>query len=561
MNKTYYISIAGKLDNTGEDKKSPLSFEYLTKKIDHAGDTFIVLDGIYPGHIESHIYSSDANNRLIIKSETWLGAKTTGDSGPGKILQAYGNNVDWIGFEIYDQPENGNRISNNGIGFNWSDGWHLYGANSRFIDCVAHDVLIGFSMWSTSIESSFEGLMAYNIGWNNELSDRNHKGHGHGYYVQNIEDNEAPIYKYIKNCVCWGTAAEGFHLYGQGGNIDDFYLESNASFNLIGYNQLKQKGRSFLLGGWTGADRLYFRGNISQGADISLGYTLGPYDQENDLFKGEARDVVFQANSLIDCKLQSKYVKNYTVFSSNRFKSGSTPLIFATRDTTGAKRVWTYPVNDNTFIHSSDVRIGVQPSRPEGGTDYYLMDEWGFENVTNELETIEESNLIVRSYKGHSKKCQVYIEKYTDDLDTEVTLPLIENSKIKIRDMQNLDKVLYEGNYTGIIDLSPYIGLTEIAQIKGNLPSDHATHTPSSFSTLLIEEIESTEDIPDNGESDGETEDDPTIPTDIDQKLSDLEERITSKLEEIKTDIFNKLDEITQSIKDHKINITIDDKS
>ncbi len=501
--QTYYIAENGKMTNNGTIEE-PWPFNYLTRGNNHAGDTIIVRNGTYRGHWKTLIHGLP-NKPVVIKSEKWMGAVIqgidertfhSGGSGKGsnKIVESHGSYTYWIDFRITDEPSNGNRIFNNGQKNYQSDGFNLYGKGSKVINCVANDVMIGFSMWSGAIGAELYGNIAYNIGWNNMNSSRKYKGHGHGYYIQNKKG--VAIYKHMTNNVAWGTASEGLHLYTENGNIDYFDIGYNAIFNLIGYNQLAAPGRSFVLGGYVGANYLKFHNNIVFNSSTQLGYNLGPYlpyqkglqkpfPDKQERFKGEAIHVAFDQNYLHG-GFTMFYIRDFDSFSKNIFNSTKSEFaVIATRPVSKPDYIWNYPFKENSIFGGN--RIGHQSSRIDG-TNYYQPSDWGFSAKNFVSNTAPKDSVIFIQNKYAPERANVYVFNWSEKIFTQITLDAFAQigDSLEIRDIQNIDQVLFSGTYKGGSKTFLPMVLNKIAPIKGNLPASHAKHTDRRFGSFII---------------------------------------------------------------------------
>lgn len=501
--ETYFIGENGKITNPGTYGQ-PWPFRYLSGQTNHAGDTIIVKNGIYKGHWQTRIFGLP-DQPVVIKSESWMGAIIHGidkrtyhpggsSKGSNKIVESYGSYCYWIDFRITDEPSNGNRIFNNGQQNFQSDGFNLYGKGGKVINCVANDVMIGFSMWSGSIGGEFYGNIAYNIGWNNLKSSRKYKGHGHGYYIQNKKG--VAVYKFMTNNVAWGTASEGLHLYTENGNIDYFDIGYNAIFNLIGYNQLAIPGRSFVLGGYVGANYLKFHNNIVFATRTQLGYNLGPYlpqllkldkpyPDAQEKFKGEAIHVSFDDNYLHG-GLSMFYVRDFDSFSGNIFYSEKSEMaVIGTRPVSKPDYIWNYPFSGNIVYGGN--RIGHQSTKIEG-TNFYKPRDWQFRK-TNEIKNVPPRDSIVFIQNKYAKeRANVYIFNWSGKIFTAVSLDGFaeKGDSLEIRDIQNLDQILYQGPYKGPDKTFLPMQLNKIAKVKGNLPSRHAKHTDRRFGSFIV---------------------------------------------------------------------------
>lgn len=483
--KTYYVSPEGKLVNKGT-RESPLPFEYFERPKNHAGDTFLVMEGQYPGHWVTRIYG-EKNRPVIIKSEHWLGADLIGvqekRENTRKILQIKGSYSWFIDFEIYD-TEAFNRISNSGEAFFCSDGVHLMGTESKVINCVAHDVLIGFSTWASSIAGEIYGCLAYNIGWNNLKSSRKSKGHGHGYYVQN-KANQDTYKKMVLNIV-WGTASEGFHAYTQKGNIENFHLENNLAYNLIGYNQNRTPGRGFILGGYQPVSGLRFINNHAYKVAVQLGYGAN--------YPIISKNVVFDNNYLVGSNIGLYHLAEVKSFTNN-FIVTRDPMLTAVQALGKSERTWQWPFKDNKIYVSNSTatshpRIGMQ-ELTVGGTKYISLTQSEWKNNTNQVirtTPASEAFLYQNKYDPNRALVFIYNFKEMDSFPVEMGKFLQNGEKFEVRDIENIHKVVHEGVYQDQ-PVNFTMNLTELAPIHGNLPREHAKHSDKGFNAFLIRKI------------------------------------------------------------------------
>ncbi len=254
--KTYYISTGGTLINKGT-KESPLPFSYTNEKKNHAGDLFLVRDGVYKGHNITNIFG-EPGNPVIIKSENWLGAKLEGEKNKldnsRRILWIKGKYSEFSGFEIYDVEQD--RDTSDGSDFELSSGISLHGEYSKAYNNVIHDTAEGVESWSPAIGSELSWNIIYNIGWRNTTG-----GHGHIAYVQNKKDVD--IKKTLAYNIGFASAGEGVHVYTEKGNISNINVMYNSMFRtgtLTGDDD-GRAGRSYIMGGKQLTNRLDIIGN------------------------------------------------------------------------------------------------------------------------------------------------------------------------------------------------------------------------------------------------------------------------------------------------------------
>lgn len=490
--ENYYISTDGTNDNLGT-KLSPYGFDYLEKFINHSGDTFIVLPGEYKNHWITRVHGSEGNP-VTIKSSVWMGAKLIGvkekrfdnDEGSRSIIQIKGDYTDFIGFEIYDNPENGNRYANSGTEFYWSSGLNLYGEGAKIINNVIHDVILGCSMWSPAIGSEMIGNIVYNIGWVDMKSPRSSKGHGHLFYIQNKDG--VTVYKKMTGNLGWGTASAGVHLYTEKGNIEYFDIKDNLVFNTIGYNLKPGPGVAFYLGGFNGANYLKFRGNHIQGT-VNVGYNLGTYYQDQDRFRGETIDVIFDDNYIIG-QVNLNFIKNFLSFKNNTLISKTSLLTTTqTRDYPGVQLIWDYPIEGNNFysLTSERFRVG-HTSHVVSGTKYYEKPQHGWEGSNSYIKGVPQNKTVLIDNE-FDDRVTVLLYNYDslNHIDVDLSGTFSNGDTIEVRDIQNIQDVLYKGTYANKFSFPTT--LTKLARFYGNIPTDHAKHTGKEFNAFLVRKI------------------------------------------------------------------------
>ena len=483
--RTYYVSPNGQLLNKGT-LESPLSFDYFERPKNHAGDTFLVMDGQYPGQWVTRIYGEE-KKPVIIKSQHWLGADIIGvkekRGNTRKTLKIEGNYSWFIDFEIYDTAVF-NRISNSGEDFFFSDGVHLHGKGGKVINCVAHNVQIGFSTWSSALEGEIYGCLAYNIGWNNLKSSRKSKGHGHGYYVQNKAGQDT--YKKLVLNIVWGTASEGFHAYTQKGNIENFHLENNLAYNLVGYNQHRKPGRGYILGGYQPVSGLKFINNHLYKSALQIGYGAK--------YPIISKNVVFENNYLVKSTIDLFHLAEMKSFTDN-FIVSVDPMLIAVQDLGRSERTWEWPFQDNTIYLNASAsakqpRIGIQELTVKG-TRYIPLRQSEWNDYLNEIKrSTPSSKAFLYQNKYDPDRALVYIYNFdeADSFPVELDKFLKKGEKFVVSDIENIHKVVIEGNYQGQTVNFP-MNLTELAPIHGNLPSEHAKHSDKGFNAFLVRKI------------------------------------------------------------------------
>jgi hypothetical protein len=99
----------------------------------------------------------------------------------------------------------------------------VWGAGSRFINCIVHDTAGGISLWNAA-NAELTGNIIYNVGGYGP--DR---GHGHLFYLQ----NQAPSVVTVNDNIGFNNFDMGIQAYGSGSNayVQNIAFNGNVIFN------------------------------------------------------------------------------------------------------------------------------------------------------------------------------------------------------------------------------------------------------------------------------------------------------------------------------------------
>lgn len=194
--------------------------------------------------------------------------------------------------------------------------FHVNAPNSRFINCIIHDLReVGF--WSGANDSEFYGCLMFNIGWT--APDR---GHGHGIYTQNIAGS-----KRIEDCIIFNNFGWGIHAYSSNAiNLFGMQFIGNTCFNagkLNGSNYI-----DILIGSGTGmAQAPIIRENMSYGTSTGLQfYSNGAEDVTlEDNYCPNGKTGMYTALSESG-NYWGSAIGNQTFLRPNRYQSGRANL-------------------------------------------------------------------------------------------------------------------------------------------------------------------------------------------------------------------------------------------
>ncbi|MDN5205541.1 hypothetical protein QQ008_29425 [Fulvivirgaceae bacterium BMA10] len=473
--RTYYISTGGSLKNKGT-KTSPFSFDYLYQKINHAGDTFIVMCGVYKGHHITNVYGRPGKP-VIVKSEEWLEAKLVGQrekvEGKRRILWIKGDYSHFSGFEIYDTETD--RITSDGSAFYLSSGISLYGKYSKAHSNVIHDVSEGIESWSPAIGSELSWNYVYNVGW-----QASNGGHGHLAYIQNRKDIN--IRKTVAYNVGFSNAGEGMHIYTEKGNISNINVLYNFIFRTGTLSKVGRGNRTYIMGGKQEMLNLTCIGNHSYGSMVQIGYDKWWF----------TKNLIFDDN-YITGSIQFKGVeevksfKNNTVITNNDF-------IRIQYKYDRAKQSQDIPIENNTiykFKGTSQPKVGLQQADKEGrGKGTVRIDlnktKWGDKNTALVQSPPQRYFLYINQYNPSIANVYVYnpdsLDRYPIKLDGFAK----PGDNILIRDVEKIHNV-YAQTYQH--ELSLPMDLTEVALPIGDLPKKNIQHTDKSIGVFVLENL------------------------------------------------------------------------
>ncbi len=251
---TYYAAVNGSSGGDGSlarpwDLDSALENTAQIKP----GDTLLVRGGTYIPVKEYRKYNiklaGNASQNVLIRA--YPGERVTIDGG----VEIYGSNVVFWGFEITNSETD--RVADN-PGSTPNDlrragGLAVYAPDVKLINNVVHEGAGGITAFSEALNALIYGNLSYNNGWSGP--DR---GHGHGLYAQNDSGT-----KYIaENIIFNNFGAYSFHIYREGGPLNNFELIGNVAIN-----------NTFLVGGLQPANNINLHENHVYNTVTRLGYS------------------------------------------------------------------------------------------------------------------------------------------------------------------------------------------------------------------------------------------------------------------------------------------------
>ena len=336
----FFVSPSGNADGDGNiGNPWSLAFALSQPAAVKPGDTIWLRGGTYRGTFTSYLNGSAS---APIKVRQYPGERAILDGGNSKfdnILSVSGSYTWYWGFEIMSSDPN--RVSTQ-TGSNPTDigrGGAVAivqtsdtGAGLKFINLIVHDTANGFGLWKEATDAEVYGCLVYYNGWT--APDR---GHGHGFYVQNLTGT-----KRIADNIIFSNFSHGIQVYGSAAAaLNNVTIQGNTFFDS---GMPADYQRNVLVGGGSVAQNprlidnvLYFPSTTGQnlnvgyeyGAGVNNAVITGNYvvNSENAYFSPLNTNVTMTGNSFytpVDSSSQSLFPSN--IYSPDSHPS--TPQVF-----------------------------------------------------------------------------------------------------------------------------------------------------------------------------------------------------------------------------------------
>lgn len=371
-----------------------------------------------------------------------------------------------------------------------------YGDDIKFINMIIHDLGDGFGLWVQAENTELYGSIAYNNGWNSV--DR---GHGHGFYVQNLEGT-----KVIRHNISFNNFGTGGKAFGVQGQTTGFLFDGLIHFNNGSPSALLREVPSYrqpnlLVGGEVHpSDRItlinsfFYEPDYTLGGSQGIGYTAKPNGRavvQNNYFMGGATSFGLGHYA-------SAEVTDNTFFSRHREAArNSNELLLGINPAEGATPK-DFMVDRNTYYDltrkSGDI---YPPFQFTGFKNAYGMaaltwEDWrtktGLDKQSTyvrEAPTQTTMHLQANQYEKGRGHIVVYNwagqESVTVDLKS---IGLADKEEFSIYDVQNLTgDPVYQGSYTGEPVRLPLTHRTVMTPTGMDKAPDH---TLPEFSVYLI---------------------------------------------------------------------------
>src|SRR5712692_10274167 len=226
----FFVSPSGNADGDGNiGNPWSLAAALAQPAVVKPGDTIWLRGGTYRGTFTSYLNGSAS---APIKVRQYPGERAILDGGNSKfdnILSVSGSYTWYWGFEIMssDPSRVSTQTGSNPTDIGRGGGVAIVqtsdtGAGLKFINLIVHDAAGGFGLWAEAIDAEVYGCLVYYNGWT--APDR---GHGHGFYVQNLTGT-----KRIADNIIFSNFSHGIQVYGSAAAaLNNVTIQRNTYFD------------------------------------------------------------------------------------------------------------------------------------------------------------------------------------------------------------------------------------------------------------------------------------------------------------------------------------------
>jgi hypothetical protein len=356
------------------------------------GTTIWLRGGTYEGSFKSWLEGT-ADAPIIVRAYPGELATLDVKGRSGHALEIRGKHTWFWGLEVTNSTD---RTSESGGD---SDRGHSVTLGSsetegiRLINMIIHETGGGVGLWKEANDVEIYGCIIYNNGWQGD--DR---GHGHGIYAQNRDDE----HRIIDN-ILFHQFGYGIHIYGSSRtSLKGFHIEGNILFN-SGAISNDSSWPNLLVGGGTPAERITIRNNFVYHSDgMKTNVQLDLNDTQNkdielrgNYFAGGARTFAFRKweqvqmrdNTLVGRDtlvrlrpLGSSYTDNYD-WDTNAYYHGGDGDPFRDHDNGVGFDSWKQNTGfDGNSSYTDSLpdspQVFVRPNRYEAGRANIVVFNW-----------------------------------------------------------------------------------------------------------------------------------------------------------------------------------------
>ncbi len=333
------------------------------------GDTIWLRGGTYQGTFSS-VLTGTADAPIIVRQ--YPGERAILDGGNSNfvnILNVSGSYTWYWGFEILSSDLNRVSTQTGSYPTDIGRGGGVVtvqtsdtGAGLKFINLIVHDAANGFGLWEEAIDAEVYGCLVYYNGWT--APDR---GHGHGFYVQNLTST-----KRIADNIIFSNFSHGIQVYGSAAAaLNNVTIQGNTLFDS---GMPADYQRNVLVGGGSVAQNPKIIDNVlyypaTPGQNLNVGYEYG----------AGVNNAVITGNYLVNSENAYFSPLNTNVTMTGNFFY--TPVDSSTRGL--------FPSNNYFPERPTAVQIFVRPNRYEPGRAHITVFDWpGVPTVSVDLSNV-----------------------------------------------------------------------------------------------------------------------------------------------------------------------------
>ncbi|MFC3881450.1 T9SS type A sorting domain-containing protein [Algoriphagus namhaensis] len=228
LGSTKFASPSGNSSNNGSDPSQAwdLAFALSESSPLVAGDSLVLLDGVYEGNFESFLNGSSGNPIVVIAQNDGgaiIDVSKNRTSGTGLIVK--GTHTWFVNLKITSSTTIRKSEASNGFAeVLYESGIALFGDNIKIINCWVYDVNGGgMELWRNGFNNEVYGTVVFNNG-----SQAETRGTGHGFYIQHADPSQPKI---IENNIVFQNASQGINIYTTNPENKGIKVFRNVSFN------------------------------------------------------------------------------------------------------------------------------------------------------------------------------------------------------------------------------------------------------------------------------------------------------------------------------------------
>lgn len=223
-----YASPSGNSSNSGNDQSNPWNLSYALGVGSPlvAGDSLVLMDGIYEGNFESYLNGTGSDPIIVVAQNDGMATIDAGKNRTnGTGLLIYGSYTWFVGLKVTSSTTLRSSDASNGFAEIKDElGITVLGDHIKIINCWVYDIVGGgIELWRNGFNNEVYGSIIFNNG-----SQGDTRGNGHGFYVQHQDENQPKI---LENNIVFQNASQGINLYTTNPENKGVKVIRNVSFN------------------------------------------------------------------------------------------------------------------------------------------------------------------------------------------------------------------------------------------------------------------------------------------------------------------------------------------